>query len=374
MNNPVVKRGLQVGALALLGLAGWLWVSRAPAPRPPGKPAVPAQWRERWRDSVGARPAGPPVWVADGWCAAFRDGTVVAWNRDGKRRWTLRQAGTHWTAPCAAGTQVILGEAEGNLRALRATDGAVVWLRQLKNASLEHSPVLAPLDDSSALIIALSQGDGVLTALDASTGAVKWQSEESGRTDGPAAIAGNLVLFGNCESSVHLFRTKDGVRQGLIPLGEQAQMAAGLAVCGDLACGLTRDGALVAINLLTTSVVWRVTLGDEDYFASPAADSASRVVFTGTASGELVAVRADTGDILWRRTIADVALDSPVLVKSTLFAGADGTLHLRMAQDGAPLVQFEFGQPLTTPVAAGEPSAGVMVITDDGHVVVLADG
>jgi hypothetical protein len=54
-----------------------------------------------------------------------------------------------------------------------------------------------------------------------------------------------------------------------------------------------------------------------------------------------------------------------------LFAGADGVLHLLRAADGAPLMRFDLGQPLTVPVAAPEASEGVMVITDDGYVAVL---
>ncbi len=46
-------------------------------------------------------------------------------------------------------------------------------------------------------------------------------------------------------------------------------------------------------------------------------------------------------------------------------------LHLLRAVDGVRLMRFDFGQPLTAPVAAPEASDGVMVITDDGYVVVL---
>ena len=365
--------GMIVTALVILGLMGWWFQARRPTSGPvPATPAVVANWHEVWRDAVGAKPAGAPVWVADGWCASFRDGTVVAWHRDGRRRWTLRQAGMRWTAPSTDGTSIFIGTSDGTVRALRPTDGAVIWFRQLEGAAFEHSPVVLPSADGAVTrVVALSAADGVLTALEAATGVIDWQSEPTSRTDGAAAVSDGLIVYGNCDSAVHLFGATNGVRQGRISLGEQAQMAAGLAVSGGMAFGLTRAGSLVGLDLAAQTVVWQAAIGSEEYFTTPAVDVAREIVFTGTPSGEIVALRGSDGVVLWRRALADGPLDAPLYAAATLFVGADGTLFLLDPADGTTRSRFTFGLPLTPPAAAADPVAAVMVVTEDGFAVVI---
>jgi outer membrane protein assembly factor BamB len=372
MNTRLPHYGLVLLAVLLLVLLVWRLAvpERKVAPKPVPPPL--AAWREQWRDRVEAPPAGPPVWVADGWCAAFRNGTVVSWHADGRRRWTLRQEDMHWTAPAVADDVVILGEEAGNLRALRPSDGAVVWFQPQRAGTLAHAPVTVPRANAPSQIVAMDAGEGRLTAFDAARGVPLWQSEACGRTDGPPAATDGLIAFGNCDAALHLFRASDGRRIARIPLGSDAQMAGGVALQGGKAFVWTRAGTLAAIDLVSTSVVWRATLGDEDYFAAPAADDVRGLVYTGTPSGELLALQAVDGSIRWRRRLAEVPLDAPLLAHDMLFAGADGILHLLSAESGAPIVRFDFGQSLTIPVAAPAVADGVMVITADGYVVVLA--
>jgi len=367
------RRGaLLLLALLLLGLLFRYATRTVRRPPPPDAARPAARWAERWHDSVGAAPAGPPVWIGDGWCAAFRDGSVVAWNADGQRRWTLKQAGNRWLAPAAVPGRVILAEEEGNLRALQTADGGVVWFRPEQAGALAQPPVVAPdTDQGLARILAVDASEGILRAFDAADGHVLWQSEACGRTDGPPAARTPFVAFGNCEAAIHLFRAADGRRLARIPLGDDAQVAGGLALDGGRGYLWVRGGTFVAVDLVATSVVWRVPLGETDYFATPVSDPARGIVFTGTFAGEALALRAADGQILWRRPLADTPLDPLLLAHGLLFAGADGVLHLLRAADGAPLMRFDLGQPLTVPVAAPEASEGVMVITDDGYVAVL---
>ncbi len=363
------------GVAAVIVLAGWFYgarVHRRRAAQPPVEPAAERlEWREQWRDRVGAAPGGAPAWIDGGWCASFRDGTVVAWERDGRRRWTLKQPGMRWTAPAGAGDRIFLGDADGGLRALRAADGAVVWSKTLPDVMLAHPPVVVAEPPDGPRVCVINQADGRLLAVDAATGDLQWQAEPAGRTDGPATVADGRILFGNCESAVQLFRAADGVRVGRIPLGSNAQMAGGLAVGGGLAFGMARDGFLTAVSPATTTLVWKVDLGGTDYFETPAVDPAGRFLVTGTPLGELLAIDADDGGVRWRRMIGDGPVGSPLLVDGTVLAGVDGVLCVQAAGDGAPVARFDLGQPFTTPVAAADPDAGVMVITEDGFVVVL---
>ncbi len=372
MSRPFLRGALLLLALLLLGLLAWFLRPSRRQP-PPGGAEVVECWRERWHDPVGAPPVGPPVWMGDGWCAAFRDGSVVAWNADGRRRWTLKQAGNRWLAPVAARGNVILAEEEGNLRALQAVDGAVVWFRDARAGELAQAPVIA--NDTAqgiARIFTMDASEGILRAFDAADGRALWQSEACGRTDGPPASEGRVVVFGNCDAAIHLFQAADGRRLGRIPLGADAQVAGGMALHAGRGYFWIRGGTLVAVDLAATSVVWRAALGATDYFATPVADAARDVVFTGTGEGEVLALRAADGGVVWRRSLVDVPLDPLLLAHGVIFAGADGVLNLLRPDDGAPTMRFDFGQPLTTPVAAPEAADGVMVVTADGYVVVLA--
>ena len=372
MGRHFRRGGLLLLALLLLGLLfrHTTWTARRSPPPAATRPAV--RWAERWHDGVGAAPVGSPVWIGDGWCAAFRDGSVVAWNADGQRRWTLKQAGNRWLAPTVAQGRVILAEEEGHLRALQAADGGVVWFRQAQAGFLAQPPVVAPdTEQGLARILAVDASEGILRAFDAADGHVLWQSEACGRTDGSPAARMPFVAFGNCEASIHLFQAADGRRLARIPLGDGAQVAGGLAFDGDRGYLWVRGGTFVAVDLVATSVVWRAPLDYADYSATPVTDPTRGIIYTGTAAGEVLALRAADGQIVWRRPLADTPLDPLLLAHGMIFAGADGVLHLLRADDGAPLMRFDFGQPLTAPVAAPEASDGVMVITDDGYVVVL---
>ena len=369
------KRAVWLGGAAavivLAGLLGGMLYNRRHAGQPPVAPAADRlAWREQWRDQVGAAPCGAPAWIDGGWCASFRDGTVVAWDRAGRRRWTLKQPGVRWTAPAGAADRLFLGDADGGLRALRAGDGAVVWFKSLPDTLLAHPPVVVSEPDGVRLFV-VNQSDGRLLAVDAATGDLTWQSEPTGRTDGPAVVADGRILFGNCESAVHLFRMSDGARLGRIPLGSNAQMAGGLTVGGGLAFGMSRDGYLAAVAPATTTLVWKVAMGGEDYFQTPAVDPAGSFLVTGTPLGELLAIEIVDGGVRWRRKIDDRPVGSPLLVDGVVLAGIDGSLRIHQARDGALIARFDLGQPFTTPVAAGDTGAGVMIITEDGFVVVL---
>lgn len=331
--------------------------------------AVAPAWREAWRDAVGAPPAGAAAWLGNGWCAAFRDGQIVVWEADGVRRWSLRLAGASPTAPLALDDRLVVGQEDGTLVALRARDGGIVWTQRCE-AVWQHPPV-AVKQDGATRIVALSQSDGELFAFAAADGGQLWRSESCGRSDGAPVAADGFVAFGNCDSAVQIFRSADGGRAARVPVGEDAQMAGGLAVADGRLFGGTRDGALVAVDVAAARVAWRVSLGAEELFATPAVAEAEGVVIAATPGGEAAALALADGAIVWRRRLGDAPAGAPLVHGGHVWLACDGALNVLRAADGAPVARFDFGRELTSPAVGGPARSDIMLLTDDGYAVVL---
>lgn len=353
--------------LVFLALAG----CRPPPPQaamPP--PPPPAAWRECWRWQGPGRPVGPAAWCQSGWIAVFEEGTVAALDRTGQPRWVRQVAGNTLTAPLALDDVVVLGDGDGQLVALSLEDGRECW-RIAREAAFRHPPLALRMVDGAVRLIALSATDGRLFALDGATGAPLWESESCGRSDGPPLTVDDRIVFGNCEAAVQLFDSRDGARRGRIPVGDTSQMAGGLAAWHGLAYAGTRDGALVAIRLAATNLAWRVAIGSGECFATPAVDAAAGSLLACADEGSLLALDLADGAVRWRRKLADAPLGPPLLHDGLAWLDCDGVLKAVRSTDGATVAAFDFGQPLTTPVAG---DGQRVVITADGHVVGLGMG
>jgi len=233
----------------------------------------------------------------------------------GKELWKQRGKGKMYTHPLVVGWRAIVGDAEGNLRAYRAVDGAPQWEVKLQGAirggaasdgeriyavSQQGEAVAVNLDgkviwkgfverptfsgksteaveaysvpiiDHTRLIIPFARDTyydwPAFTALDITTGQILWQGTGAGHWGNvrstPALVDGQLIYGEPYSGDVAALRSNDGVTSYRHQVGRcYFPQWASPAAAGQTVYLPRFDGTLYAISASDGKVLWQVYLG-----------------------------------------------------------------------------------------------------------------
>lgn len=315
-----------------------------------------------WRRAVGGLPCGAPTIGRDLIVATLPEGRVLGLTLSGDPRFEVTFDGLRFGGSALlASNAVIVADEGGTVQALDPTTGRERW-RQATTASIQGSP-LGVGGGARPAVLVMDQSSGRTFCLDAASGAVVWRSEPTSRCDGSLSATGLVGAYGNCDAGVHLLDLAEGKEIGFVPLGDEAQMAGGLALRGSRAYGGTRDGRLVAVDLHSARFVWDLKVSGGELFATPAVDE-QHVAAAGK-DGALVLCETATGRQLWR-VVLEGEPTSPILTPNQVVTTVAGTLLVLAREDGRILGRFDAGDE-TTPLGIG---AGIFVLgTDTGDIL-----
>jgi outer membrane protein assembly factor BamB len=176
----LVRIGVAVVALVLLGYWGYTHTLATPSPLPEGRAA-------RYSSALT-----PETWpTADGDLGRLRSEAPA--RIEGEEVWRQRLDAAPETAIVSDGERLYLALADGTLRALRSADGTELWRRSYED------PVLAAPALAGDRVFVAHRG-GLLQALDAATGDVLWESlAEGALIASPLVRDGIVYLFGRSE-------------------------------------------------------------------------------------------------------------------------------------------------------------------------------
>lgn len=229
---------------------------------------------ERWRAQVTSEVIAPPLVTSDRVVVRSNDGRTFGLDvADGTRKWvfdrglpTLSVRGNG--APVTDGNLVYLGYDDGNVVALRGTDGTVAWIQRIAepdgrnelarmadvdgDLALGYSEVYATSFAGQTMAISTQNGrplwnrdtggysglalladrvvladpDGTLWALDRNGGAALWKQDALARRwlTTPAAH-GDFVVVGDVEGYLHWVRASDGTLAGRVRHGRDPILA-----------------------------------------------------------------------------------------------------------------------------------------------------
>ncbi len=271
--------------------------------------------------TVVLRQSGPKAEVVVG----ASDGSLKAFTLRGKFLWEFHGGGP-MGSPIGDQGRILVGCGDGQLYALSADDGSLLW-SYASGEELGSAPVV-----SNGLVLVLSTSD-TLFALDAQTGKWAWRYRR--------------------ESSGHEFAIH-GVSSPLL--------------VGDLAVAGFSDGAVVALHPKDGSVVWQhVTSGGselQDSSGSPQSDGER--IFVANYKDGLTALAVQDGRILWQRALPTAG--QLRLSGRTLFAAAVGKLAAFNAYDGTPLWEKGIGSASATGLLT---FPGVLVVSMEGPMLFL---
>jgi len=204
---------------------------------------------------------------------------------------------------------VYIGSQSGWFFALRSSNGAVRWRKQI--GAVVSTPVVA------AGVLLIGTADGTLLALDSQTGSEKWRYQSRGPIEQPCAPAGDVVVFSNEADQVVAVDALTGKfkwqYKGETPEEYTLRGHAGVTIDNDLIYTGFANGTLVALRKDTGSVAWSTSLkGDAERFMD--VDATPIVVgdrvYASSSSGGVYALDKTTGLIRWRVPFYDVAQPS----------------------------------------------------------------
>lgn len=330
-----------------------------------------------WRFLAGAPVVTTPV--AGGARIYFvnNKGRIFAIDSQGNEIWSVaipREARDKWSpkeqqfdAPLTYFRDTLLaGSVDGILFALDAASGEVKWQADLDGTILgaANVAVVTPKESGSesVRVYVIEQGSGVLHCLDFQTGQPVWQSQGVERCDGSPGVGGGTAVFGSCAAALHVFSAETGERLHDIPMGDESQVAGGVAVIDDEAYSGSRSGAVLKARTETGGVAWRNTDCTAEAFTTPAVDR-QWVVF-GCASGDVHGLERETGASKWTFHAGGL-VTSAVIARDKVVAGSDGTLFLLRLEDGTKLWSHEVSDEITSPAIF---DGLVIVGCDDGTV------
>jgi serine/threonine protein kinase len=209
-------------------------------------------------------------------------------NRTIRWRIPLASAPT-WLVPIGqiAGEQAVLvGDSKGYAQAVRVSNGALLWKRQICHGPLVAPPLIAP----EVAVLGGAPGDPSLSRVNLATGEVRWQTQIAGQLVGaPLAVKETLIvpsrnagLFGIDFTSGEVLWHQTSFSRPLVgaaPIGE-----------GDLfAIGEYGEGARILIARASEqlSIVWQAPLPSGGTMVPPLQHD--RILLTVGVAGALCA-------------------------------------------------------------------------------------
>lgn len=134
----------------------------------------PATGRVEWKVSAGAALSAGPGAGASLVVVGTGKGDVLAFDAEGKPRWTARVSSEVIAPPRVADDIVIVFSGDGRIYGLSGTDGKTVWVDPRTNPPLTVRNAAGGIASRGGLLVGTAGGR--LLAIDAQTGTIAWDA------------------------------------------------------------------------------------------------------------------------------------------------------------------------------------------------------
>ncbi|MBL9203060.1 MAG: PQQ-binding-like beta-propeller repeat protein [Opitutaceae bacterium] len=297
-------------------------------------------------------------------------GTLHALATDtGKELWRFETKDAIMAAPAVAAGKVFLSSNDGKLYALDAATGAPAWNFSTDD-KVSSGAITIKSPTGSGDWVLVNGYDGTTRALAAADGKLVWSYKAEEPINGsPAIVDGRFLVFGGCDSQLHVVNLADGtlVRK----IATSAQIPASIATHGTMAfCGNYANEA-VAFDVTGGKVAWTYQDRQLPFMSAPAVND--RLVLLGSRDKQLHAINRADGQAAWTFKTGGRVEGSPILFSDgVVFGSTDGRLYAANLEKGEELWQLDLGEALVASPAYG---ARLLVIGGDkGTVFALRAG
>ena len=253
----------------------------------------------------------PPVMARGSLYTLNDDGVLYAiTKRTGQARWRIKLGSLAAASPAINHGRVFAvllsrhGRGNGRAVCLRASDGKILWSRDLPSRS-ESSPLV------EGQHVYFGSENGTVYALGARTGQVLWTFRARGAVKAAVALAGGRIFFGDYAGKLYALRAGDGhLIWEASTKGARFGFAAGrfystpAVAYGRVYIGNV-DGNVYSFATTSGQLAWRHHTSGYVY-SSPAVGQAPGdrpTVYVGSYDGNFYALDARSGNVRWSHRI-----------------------------------------------------------------------
>jgi outer membrane protein assembly factor BamB len=321
----------------------------------PVKPAL------KWKTDTSGSIDGAVAIVGDRVYVANSDGEVLALRlSDGVQIWKKKVGSGFSGGPLVAAGTIFLGDQDGRVYAMTTANGTMMWDKAVAGDKIVGS---ATYYNRTVLV---GGYDNKLYCLKAGTGDQAWEFEADAQVNCSPLVAEGKAVIAGCDGAVRIINADTG--KEVAAANEGGKYASSPAYSNGTLFAGSLDGVYLAANM-KGEVLWNMT-GDDDpgeCKASPAVSPGGTVVFASSANAKVWGVNRDTGKIRWTFRPKDTVESSPVIVNKIVYFGCnDGALYGVDLATGKQLWKQVLGGSVTgSPAVAGD---RLIVGNSDGTV------
>jgi len=341
-----------------------------------------------WRFTAGHMVVASPV-LADGAIyVGAKNGTLFALDAEtGSRKWSFA-ADAPITSTAAVSNGAVIFQSEANtIYALDTANGHELWHRATgRDLAFDAMAGFHMVQDwdywsSSPLLdgghVFIGSGDGNVYALDAKTGAVLWTFATKGRVRSTPATDGKTIYVGSFDGRMYALDRETGkLLWSFKTLGNkvfpEGSIQSSATVTGGLVLFGARDFNLYALDAKTGVEVWHQPVKNSWVASTPAVHDGR--VYTGSADGRAAfAFDLKTGAALWTRPLDNLVFSSPVVADGKVYLATMGGSVFAMDEKSGNIVGYTLtgDRVLSTPWIAD----GVIYFgNNDGYLYAMRAG
>lgn len=265
----------------------------------------------RWEINVGRRLAAGVGTDSRSIVVGSRDGSLVAFDIDGKQRWASAVGAEVVTVPAVGSGIVVVRGSDNRVSALDLASGARRWTFQRQSPSL-----------------VLRQTGGVTI----------------GGAQVYVGLPGGRMIALATESGAQRWETAVSVPRGSNEIERIADLVGTPKVAGNDVCASAFQGRVACLDIGTGRTLW-----SRDISSANGVDIDDRHVVIADEKGHIHAF-ARNGSSLWRQEkLAGRGLSAPLLAsRRVLVVDTPGVAHLLNLDDGALLGRVDLGRPIAS--------------------------
>jgi len=253
----------------------------------------------------------------------------------GQLRWKFATEGLVRSQPATAAGLIYLTSDDGFMYAVDAQAGQQVWRTDIGNFSeseKRENPGVSPdptgFDYLQSAPVFFEQqvyagsADGNVYALAADTGKLMWTFRTAKKIRATPSVTDGTVYIGSWDGTVYALDASTGLPRWQTPIGGAIQTTA--LVSNGLVYTASRKASLVALDAQTGSKRWEYDYGPNAWVES-SPRLAGNVLYIGSSGNRYVlGLDSQTGELLTSYQGSAFFWSSPLIVGDTLFIGAEG--------------------------------------------------
>jgi len=281
------------------------------------------------------------------------DGNVYALNAStGTLIWNYTTGFWINSSPAVADGKVYIGSWDRNVYALDASTGTLIW-NYTTGAAVESSPALA---DGRVFV---GSDDWHVYALNASTGTLIWNHTMEASVISSPAVADGRVYVGtwNWDDKVYALNASTGAL--LWSYTTMGWVSSSPAVSDGRVYIGSMDYNVYALNASTGTLIWNYTTG---FWINSSPAVADGKVYIGSVDGNVYALNATNGALVWSCRVGSVDTSSAAVADGLVFIGASEGVYALNASTGVLVWNYATAVVFSSPAVV------------DGKVYVGADG